>query len=123
MGISPAVAIAAIGAAAAAAGTSYSIVSANDAADQADAAAAEQKKQQDKLLAEQKKQSDLAKAQIDNETNAALNLKNRDSAASRAKALAMNAQGRSSTILTGPLGVPNAGGQPGSAPGKTLLGL
>lgn len=125
MGVTAGVA-AVVGATAAAAGTGYTIYKANEASDKADAAAKEQAEAQARILAEQKKQTDQAKTEADQMAADAQNLTNRNSAAARVKALATNAQGRSSTILTSPLGVPNANapanGSP-LAPGKTLLGL
>ncbi len=106
--------IAGITAAAAAAGTGYQIKSGMDASDAADATAKKQADQANQALQDQQiqqKKTDQASADA---TNQALQQAQNASKT----ALSAGAYGRSGTILTGGLGVPNAA----SAPGKTLLG-
>lgn len=83
-------------------------------------------KQRDEQKAKQRKIESESKTRQENEESVQAANKARDKAAKRQKALAANAQGRSSTILTSPLG--GASDQPGQAAGaqsggKTLLGI
>ncbi len=94
--------------AAVSAGTSiYGAVQSNKAGKKAENAANDQALAQKKLL-------DEASAKSANDTSIA----NRDAAREKQRRAAASAQGRNSTLLTGPLG---AVGTPSSA-GKTILG-
>lgn len=79
----------------------------------------------DQALAEKKTQDDaLIKEQTDraaNEESQAEAVRVRDQANDRRRQLTAGFQGRRSTILTSPLGVPGYSG--GGAPKKTLLGV
>lgn len=116
--------IAGIGVAVAAGSAAYSGVEASNAADKADRIREEQKLASEKVFAEQKtaaeeaqKQQDLAASQS---AAQAANKEAQKLLRSRQKSVASagDVTGRSSTILTSPLGVT---GQPAQA-GKTLLG-
>jgi hypothetical protein len=101
--------------AASAGGTAYNIVKSNQAADDAKKQAEEQAAKQAQLEAEAKKRA------ADEESLAASTAA-RDQARSRQKRMASGAQGRQSTLLTGPLGITGAEGAGQAAGGKTLLG-
>lgn len=87
----------------------------------AEKAQEEQKAQQDQLIAEQEKARQDAEAQRKKEEdiqNSELQVTSNKSARGRQRALAKGAQGRSSTLLTSPLG--DVGTLEGGK--KTLLG-
>lgn len=105
----------------AAGSAAYQGVNAADQSDKADAAADTQKKAQDQSVqTAQAEQTQQTQEQKDAEASQTADL-NATSDKSKQLALAAGAQGRSSTILTSPLGLPGGNGAQPSAP-KTLLG-
>lgn len=102
------------------ASTGYQINAANGAEEQQDAALREQKEATDKALADQKKQAaDAKKEQSELAAQSAAQAAARSSrSASKRRPLEAGSAGRSSTILTSPLG--EVGQLSGG--GKTLLG-
>lgn len=111
--------IAASALAVAAAGTGYSIYSAEEAKSKAEREANEQEKRQEKILADQKAQREQIKADEAELQDSLTQEAERDTQKARQRSLAAGAQGRGSTILTSPLGVPGSA----NTAGKTLLGL
>lgn len=111
MGITAAitVGVAAVGSAA------YTIKKANDASNAANDAAAAQEQTSQQQAQDLKDQQNKSNQAIADQTAAA----QRSSAAAATRPSAGSGAGRSSTILTSPLGVT---GQQGTAAGKTLLG-
>jgi len=110
MGITAAIATVAV----AAGSTAYSI---NQSNKQKDAAKANIEQQESR----QKKLEDDAKARAANEESLAATQAARDAAGKRTRLAAANNQGRSSTILTSPLGITGDAAAPQTG-GKTLLG-
>ena len=68
-------------------------------------------------------QQDALKKQQEDAANQEAMIRTRDAQSARARVAALGKQGRSGTMLTGPMGVPGGGAAPApSAGGKTILG-
>jgi hypothetical protein len=110
----PAATIAALALSAAA--TGYQVYNSEEAQGAAADQARKQNDAQARLYDDQKKQASDLQAKQDAE---AAGVDARNSAQARQRLAAQAANGRTDTILTSPLGIP----QPAPAPQKTLLGL
>lgn len=98
--------------------TGVAIHNANEAKDQAKAQADKQEATQNQLIQDAKDQQQQQK----DEENAANVNSEQVRARNRQRMLASGSQGRQSTILTGPLGIPGDAA-PAPAAGKSLLGI